>query len=124
MPDTFECTIKQTRLSLRQGDITQVQADAIVNAANTYLAGGGGVDGAIHTAGGPAIMTACRQIGHCPTGSAVATTAGYLHAKHIFHAVGPRFAGRPEDPELLASAYASCLRLAEQFQCHTLAFPS
>jgi O-acetyl-ADP-ribose deacetylase (regulator of RNase III) len=124
MPDAFECTIKQTRLSLRQGDITRVQADAIVNAANTYLAGGGGVDGAIHAAGGPAILAACRQIGGCPTGSAVATTAGNLQAKHIFHAVGPRYAGRPEDPKLLANAYATCLQLAEQFQYRTLAFPS
>ena len=82
-------TINGVTLALLQGDIVKVQADAIVNAANSALAGGGGVDGAIHRAGGPSIMQACREIGGCPTGSAVATDAGRLSAKYVFHAVGP-----------------------------------
>ena len=87
------------------GDITAVSADAIVNAANSRLAGGGGVDGAIHRAGGPSIMAECKRIGACPTGSAVITGAGALHAKHVIHAVAPIYAGQPRDAELLASAY-------------------
>src|SRR5213076_80720 len=82
-------TINGVTLALLQGDITKVQADAIVNAANSALAGGGGVDGAIHRAGGPSIMAECRKLGGCPTGKAVATTAGKLPAKYVFHAVGP-----------------------------------
>jgi O-acetyl-ADP-ribose deacetylase (regulator of RNase III) len=101
-----------------------VQADAIVNAANPALAGGGGVDGAIHRAGGPRIMEECRQIGGCPTGSAVATTAGALKARYIFHAVGPIYHARPEDARLLASAYQACLDLAERQALKSLAFPS
>src|SRR6476620_102714 len=81
--------IRNTVLELRQGDITQVAVDAIVNAANSALAGGGGVDGAIHRAGGPSIMAECRQIGGCPTGSAVLTGAGALPARHVIHAVAP-----------------------------------
>ena len=117
-------TIHGVTLELRQGDITKVPADAIVNAANSGLRGGGGVDGAIHRAGGPGIMAECRQIGGCPTGSAVATTAGNLPAKYVFHAVGPVYDGTAEDARLLASAYASCLRLAEQKQIASIAFPS
>src|SRR5438105_11886061 len=96
-------------LALLQGDIVTVQADAIVNAANLGLRGGGGVDGAIHRAGGPSIMEECRKIGGCPTGSAVATTAGRLPAKYVFHAVGPIYNGNIDDARQLASAYASCL---------------
>ena len=94
------------KLTLIEGDITQVAADAIVNAANSALAGGGGVDGAIHRAGGPSLM---RELGelrprHCPTGSAVATSAGNLPAKHVFHAVGPVYRdGKRGEAELLAS---------------------
>ncbi len=107
-----------------RGDITRVAADAIVNAANSALSGGGGVDGAIHRAGGPSIMAECRKIGGCPTGSAVATTAGKLPAKWVFHAVGPRYRGRPEDAELLASCHTKCLDLAVEKGCRSVAFPA
>ena len=117
-------TINGVTLALLQGDIVKVQADAIVNAANSALAGGGGVDGAIHRAGGPSIMQACRDIGGCPTGSAVATDAGRLSAKYVFHAVGPIYRGNPEDERLLKSAYQSCLDLAEQYKIESIAFPS
>ncbi len=116
--------INDVTLTLLEGNIVAVEADAIVNAANAALAGGGGVDGAIHRAGGPEIMAACAKIGGCPTGSAVATTAGRLHAKYVFHAVGPIYDGRPEDARQLASAYQSCLDLAEQHQIKSIAFPS
>lgn len=123
-------TINGVILTLLQGDIVKVQADAIVNAANSELAGGGGVDGAVHRAGGPDIMVACREIAKrsagdaCPTGSAVATTAGKLNAKYVFHAVGPIYDARDEDERLLKSAYQSCLDLAEQHQLESIAFPS
>src|SRR5205085_3514805 len=111
-------------LALLQGDIVTVQADAIVNAANSGLRGGGSVDGAIHRAGGPRIMQECRKIGGCSTGSAVATTAGELSATYVFHAVGPIYSGSPEDERLLKSAYQSCLDLAERFKIESIAFPS
>jgi O-acetyl-ADP-ribose deacetylase (regulator of RNase III) len=117
-------TINDVTLALLQGDIVKVQADAIVNAANSYLAGGGGVDGAIHRAGGPSIMEECRKIGGCPTGSAVATTAGRLPAKYVFHAVGPMYGYHGEEARLLASAYQACLDLAEQYKVKSIAFPS
>ncbi len=117
-------TINSVTLALLQGDITEVQADAIVNAANQSLAGGGGVDGAIHRAGGPAIMAECRRIGACPTGSAVATTAGKLKARYVFHAVGPIYRGRGDEERLLAGAYQSSLDLAEQRNIQSIAFPS
>ena len=117
-------TIHGVTLALLQGDIVRVQADAIVNAANSALAGGGGVDGAIHRAGGPSIMAECRKIDGCPTGSAVATTAGKLPARYVFHAVGPIYSGGREDERLLASAYQSCLDLAEQYKVESIAFPS
>src|SRR6266699_2146714 len=116
--------INGVTLALLQGDIVTVQADAIVNAANSGLRGGGGVDGAIHRAGGPGIMEECRKIGGCPTGSAVATTAGRLPAKYVFHAVGPIYSGSSEDERLLASAYQSCLNLAEQYGVKSIAFPA
>ncbi len=111
------------------GDITRVAADAIVNAANSALAGGGGVDGAIHRAGGPSIMReldAIRaKVGRCATGSAVVTAAGSLPAKHVFHAVGPVYRdGKHQEPELLASCYRTCLQLAEQHGARTVSFPS
>ena len=117
------------KIVLEEGDITRVAADAIVNAANSALAGGGGVDGAIHRAGGPEIMRELdgirRQIGHCPTGSAVTTTAGKLPAKYVFHAVGPVYRdGRHGEPELLASCYRKCLEMAEERDCRTVSFPS
>lgn len=116
-------------IQLLQGDITKVPADAIANAANSELLGGGGVDGAIHLAGGPAIKLELdaikEQQGGCPTGSAVSTTAGQLPAKYVFHAVGPIFhGGKQGEPELLASAYRSCLALAEEKSIAYLSFPS
>ncbi|MBS1859191.1 MAG: O-acetyl-ADP-ribose deacetylase [Acidobacteria bacterium] len=117
------------RIRLVEGDITRVPVDAIANAANSALAGGGGVDGAIHRAGGPAIMRELDVIrarqGGCPTGRAVATTAGNLPAKWVFHAVGPVYRdGRHNEPALLASAYRGCLDLAREHGARTLSFPS
>jgi O-acetyl-ADP-ribose deacetylase (regulator of RNase III) len=115
------------KLTLIEGDITRVPADAIVNAANSALAGGGGVDGAIHRAGGPAIMRELEQLRprHCPTGSAVATTAGNLPAKHVFHAVGPAYRdGKHGEPELLASCYRKTLEMAEERACESITFPA
>jgi O-acetyl-ADP-ribose deacetylase len=117
------------RLKLVVGDITRVPADAIVNAANSALAGGGGVDGAIHRAGGPSIMQELdgirAQAGGCPTGSAVVTGAGRLPARFVFHAVGPVYrGGKHGEPELLASCYRKCLSLAEERQVKTVSFPS
>ncbi len=106
------------------GDITRIPADVIVNAANQGLMGGGGVDGAIHRAGGPAIMEARRLIGHCPTGSAVITTAGNLPATYVIHAVAPRYSGKPRDAELLRGAYSTSLALARDHELRTIAFPS
>jgi O-acetyl-ADP-ribose deacetylase (regulator of RNase III) len=117
-------TINGVLLVLLRGNIIDVQADAIVNAANSALAGGGGVDGAIHRAGGPSIMEECRKIGGCLTGRAVATSAGRLKANYVFHAVGPIYSGHEQDERLLASAYQSCLDLAEQHHLKSIAFPS
>jgi O-acetyl-ADP-ribose deacetylase (regulator of RNase III) len=117
-------TIHGVTLALMQGNIVQVEADAIVNAANAALAGGGGVDGAIHRAGGPSIMEECHRFQGCPTGSAVATGAGRLKATHVFHAVGPIYQRRGDEEQLLTSAYQSCLDLAEQYQIQSIAFPS
>ncbi len=116
-------------LRLALGDITRVAVDAIVNAANSALAGGGGVDGAIHRAGGPTIMDELDDIrertGGCPTGSAVVTTAGRLPAKYVFHAVGPVYRdGSRGEPELLESCYRSCLQHAEKLGVATISFPS
>ena len=116
-------------LKLVVGDITQVTADAIVNAANSALAGGGGVDGAIHRAGGPSIMQDLDRIrgtrGGCATGSAVVTGAGRLSARFVFHAVGPVYrGGKHGQAELLASCYRTCLTLAEEHAVPTIAFPS
>lgn len=108
-----------------QGDITKVYVDAIVNAANSSLLGGGGVDGAIHHAGGPAILDECRRIGYCPTGEAVLTTAGYLPAKNVIHTVGPVWRGGTQgEAELLANCYRNSLRLAVEHVLGTLAFPN
>jgi O-acetyl-ADP-ribose deacetylase (regulator of RNase III) len=112
-------------LELVVGDITEQQVDAIVNAANSGLRGGGGVDGAIHRAGGPAIMRDCRQIGHCDTGDAVATRAGDLAARAVIHAVGPVYrGGRGREADLLASAYRRSLEVAAERGLKTIAFPS
>jgi O-acetyl-ADP-ribose deacetylase len=117
------------KLRLVVGDITKIRVDAIVNAANSRLAGGGGVDGAIHRVGGPAIMRDLDVIregkGGCPTGSAVATGAGSLPAKHVFHAVGPVYRdGRHREAELLANCYRTCLDLAEQHGVRSISFPA
>jgi O-acetyl-ADP-ribose deacetylase (regulator of RNase III) len=116
-------------LRLIRGDITKVPADAIANAANAALAGGGGVDGAIHRAGGPAIMKELDQIraaiGHCPPGSAVSTSAGRLPARWVFHAVRPIYrAGHSEQSGVLASCYRTCLRLADERGVQSITFPS
>ncbi|MDE2904139.1 MAG: O-acetyl-ADP-ribose deacetylase [Chloroflexota bacterium] len=117
--------VGKTRLTLVQGDITIQQVDAIVNAANAALRGGGGVDGAIHRAGGPDIMAECRRIGGCPTGKAVRTTAGRLPADHVIHAVGPIWSGgNAGEPDLLASAYRRSLEVAASQGARTVAFPS
>ncbi len=115
------------RLELVQGDITAQQVDAIVNAANSRLAGGGGVDGAIHRCGGPAIMAETRKkYPHgCPTGSAVISGAGNLPAKYVIHAVGPVWrGGQKGEAELLAGAYRRALELAVEHDCRSVAFPA
>jgi O-acetyl-ADP-ribose deacetylase len=114
---------------LVEGDITQIAADAIVNAANSALAGGGGVDGAIHRAGGPSLMRELDEIrariGRCPAGDAVVTGAGKLPAKYVFHAVGPVYRdGRHGEPEALASCYRRCLDLAGEHGVRRMAFPA
>ena len=121
----MKVTINKSTLELVQGDITQQDTEAIGNAANSALRGGGGVDGAIHRAGGPTIMQECRRIGSCPTGSAVITGAGNLEAKHVLHAVGPIYrGGGHREAELLAGAYQGCLELATEHQIKSVAFPS
>jgi O-acetyl-ADP-ribose deacetylase (regulator of RNase III) len=120
-----EITVGGTRVELILGDITRQEVDAIVNAANSHLAGGGGVDGAIHRAGGPTILEQCRRIGGCPTGSAAATTGGDLPARHVIHAVGPIYVdGRSDEPALLASAYRRSLEVARSLGAKSIAFPS
>lgn len=115
-------------IELHKGDITGQQTDAIVNAANSGLMGGGGVDGAIHRAGGPSIKEECRKIvanqGRLPTGKAVMTSSGHLKARHVIHTVGPVYHGQPEDAALLASAYRESIRLALSHSLRSLAFPS
>jgi O-acetyl-ADP-ribose deacetylase (regulator of RNase III) len=114
---------------LIQGDITQQDTEAIVNAANSSLMGGGGVDGAIHRAGGPAILEECKQIvakqGRCPTGQAVITTGGNLKAQYVIHTVGPVWRGGDyNEDQLLADAYRNSLTLAQEHNLKTIAFPS
>lgn len=125
----MELTINKTRLSLIQGDITQQATEAIVNAANSGLMGGGGVDGAIHRAGGPDILEECRKIrterGHLPTGKAVITTGGKLKARYVIHTVGPVWqGGQKKEAELLASAYRESLKLAAVKGLKSISFPS
>jgi len=115
--------INQTEVELIQGDITQQDVDAIVNAANCGLSGGGGVDGAIHRTGGPRILEQCRRIGRIATGEAAITTGGHLKARHVIHAVGPSYSGSAQHPELLARAYNSALTRAVENGVRTIAFP-
>ncbi len=115
------------RIELCQGDITEQDVDAIANAANSELAGGGGVDGAIHRAAGPTLMNETRTLypDGCPTGSAVATTGGRLKAKYVLHAVGPIWdGGTQNESKLLKSAYRTCLELCREHNCDSVAFPA
>ncbi len=124
-----EVSINQAKLSVIQGDITEQATDAIVNAANSSLMGGGGVDGAIHRAGGPAILEECKQIvarqGRLLTGKAVITTGGNLKARFVIHTVGPIWhGGNKGEPELLASAYRESLKVAAENNLSSISFPS
>jgi len=113
------------RIDLLQGDITKQEVDAIVNAANRGLLGGGGVDGAIHRAGGRAIRDEAQLLGGCDTGDAKATTAGELPAKYVIHAVGPKWqGGDAREAELLASCHRRSLEVADELGCRTVAFPA
>ncbi len=125
----MEVTVNKTKVSIVQGDITRQATDAIVNAANSSLMGGGGVDGAIHRAGGPAILEACKKIvarqGRLPTGKAVITTGGNLKAQYVIHTVGPIWqGGSRNEAELLGSAYHECLKLATENKLTSISFPS
>jgi O-acetyl-ADP-ribose deacetylase (regulator of RNase III) len=125
----MEANVSKTKVSMIQGDITKQATDAIVNAANSGLMGGGGVDGAIHRAGGPRILEECKQIiarqGRLPTGQAVLTAGGNLKARHVIHTVGPVWhGGRSNEAELLRSAYRECLKVASDNKLGSISFPS
>lgn len=116
---------KGTKLYLVEGDITTMAVDAVVNAANNTLLGGGGVDGAIHRAGGLAILEQCKKIGGCPTGEARITTAGNMPSKYVIHTVGPIYrGGNHNEAKLLHNAYYNSLKLAREYNLKTIAFPS
>jgi O-acetyl-ADP-ribose deacetylase (regulator of RNase III) len=112
------------RIEVRQGDITRLEVDAIVNAANTTLLGGGGVDGAIHRAAGPELLAECRKLGGCPTGEARITKGYNLPARFVIHTVGPVYRGRPGDSRLLASCYTNSLQQAADRRLASVAFPA
>ena len=121
----MKISVNQSILEMTQGDITREETEAIGNAANSALAGGGGVDGAIHRAGGPAVMSELKaRYKGCPTGSAVLTAGGNLKARFVVHAVGPRYSGSPEDADLLAGAYRKSLELCSRNGISSIAFPS
>lgn len=111
-------------LEVMQGDITRLNVDAIVNAANTSLLGGGGVDGAIHRAAGPGLLEECRTLGGCPTGEARITGGYNLTARHVIHTVGPVYSGKPRDKILLTGCYQNSLRLAADNNLTSVAFPA
>ena len=125
----MEVTVNKIKISIVKGDITEQDTDAIVNAANSGLMGGGGVDGAIHRAGGPAILEECEKIvaqqGRLPTGKAVITTGGKLQARYVIHTVGPIWhGGGRNEAELLRSAYDECLKLTTEKKLASISFPS
>lgn len=121
-------TVGSTRIEIARGDITREETDAIVNAANSSLMGGGGVDGAIHRAGGAAILEECKEIvrrqGRLPPGRACITTAGRMKARYVIHTVGPIYSGSPADAETLASCYRESLRLADERGLSSVSFPA
>jgi O-acetyl-ADP-ribose deacetylase (regulator of RNase III) len=122
---TAKINVGKSTLEVVQGDITLQDTEAIGNAANSALAGGGGVDGAIHRAGGPSLMAELKaKYKGCPTGSAVITGGGNLKAKYVIHAVGPRYSGSPKDAALLGSAYRKSLELGSEHNISSIAFPS
>ncbi len=112
------------KIEIQQGDITRLEVDAIVNAANTKLLGGGGVDGAIHRAAGPELLEECRTIGGCPTGEARITGGYRLPAHHVIHTVGPVYSGKPRDRHLLTNCYLNSLKIAVKHNITTIAFPA
>ena len=112
------------KIVIQQGDITKLEVDAIVNAANTKLLGGGGVDGAIHRAAGPQLLEECRTIGGCPTGEARITGGYNLPARHVIHTVGPVYGGKTQDKQLLTNCYLNSLTLAVENNLRSVAFPA
>lgn len=116
---------KDSTIKIVQGDITEQEVDAVVNAANSTLLGGGGVDGAIHRVGGSEILDQCKKVGGCPTGEARITTAGKMPSKYVIHTVGPIYKdGNNREGELLYNAYYNSLILAREYNLKTIAFPS
>lgn len=125
MSRTVRYSVGRATLELVEGDITQQDTDAIVNAANSGLRGGGGVDGAIHRAGGPSILAECKEIGGCPAGEAVVTGAGDIPVGSIIHTVGPRYrGGNAAEAQVLESAYRASMARARELEAESVAFPS
>jgi O-acetyl-ADP-ribose deacetylase (regulator of RNase III) len=122
--DWEKARINQTALELVQGDITQQETEAIVNAANPTLLGGGGVDGAIHRMAGPGLLAECKKLGGCPPGEARLTRGYRLKAKYVIHGVGPIYKGTPGDAQLLASVHQSALQIASEHGITSIAFPA